>query len=368
MRIGFDGLSITARPAGSGGVALELLLAMARSPRAPEIVAVLPLGSAADTRVSALRNVEVVRAPVEGPDTPRALWFQHATMPRLLREARVEAHLGASFVLPLRDPGVPSVVIVHDIAWRVFPDTKSRKFRTYMDAIVPRSIRRARAVVTGAESARREILAFAPGTEPGKVHVVPWGVTPRAAGVSEPGVPRPYILSVSNFDKRKNLAALVAAWRLLGSGGLPHALVLAGDPGRAETLVREVGRSPGLITPGYVSEERLAALYAGADLVVVPSVYEGFGLPVVEAFAAGAPVACSNTSSLPEVACGAAVLFDPHDVSDIARAMRDALEPGPERDARIARGRLRAEGLTWARVAESFLELLSVTSGRAGPD
>jgi glycosyltransferase involved in cell wall biosynthesis len=366
MRIGFDGLSITARPAGSGGVALALLAAMAWSPRAPTVVAVLPEGSAADAVVAALPNVEVIRAPFPGPDTPRALWFQHATMPRLLRAARIDVHVGASFVLPLRDVGVPSVVIVHDVSWRLFPETKSRRFRAYMDRVVPRSIRRAHAVVTGAESARREILEFVPGTAAGKVRVVPWGVTVRRADGADAGVPRPYLLAVSNFDRRKNLPALVAAWRHLSAEGLPHALVLAGDPDRAAALRREVGADGDerLVTPGYVGDARLAALYRDADLVVVPSVYEGFGLPVAEAFAAGAPVACSNVSSLPEVAGDAAVLFDPHDVADIARAIREALVAGPERDARVRRGRTRAAALSWERAAERVLDALAATSRR----
>lgn len=368
MRLGFDGLSITSRPAGSGGVALSLLVTMAKSPRAPHIVAVLPQESAADDAVAALANVEVLRAQLPGPDTPRALWYQHATMPRLLRAARIDAHLAASFVLPLRDLHVPSVAIVHDISWRIHPETKSRRFRAYMDAIVPRTVRRAAAVVTGAESARREILDFVPGTDPAKVHVVPWGVTVRRADGTEAGVPRPYLLAVSNFDRRKNLPALVAAWRLLRAEGLPHALVLAGDPERAAALVRDVGarEGEGIVTPGYVPSARLAALYAGADTVVVPSVYEGFGLPVAEAFAAGAPVACSNVSSLPEVAGDAAVLFDPHDTQDIARGIREALRAGPERDARVERGRRRAAGMTWERAAERLLGLLTVTSRAAG--
>jgi alpha-1,3-rhamnosyl/mannosyltransferase len=114
-----------------------------------------------------------------------------------------------------------------------------------------------------------------------------------------------------------------------------------------------------------VDDARLAALYANADLVVVPSVYEGFGLPVVEAFAAGAPVACSNTSSLPEVAGDAAVLFDPADAGAIAAGIREALRPGAERDARVERGRRRAAALTWERCAESFLDVFAATS--AGP-
>jgi len=370
MRIGFDGLSITARPAGSGGVAKNLLAATARAAPADSFVAVLPRGSAADGVVASLANVDVIRAPIDGPDTPRALWYQHATMPRLLRAAAVDVHVGASFVLPLRDPGAPQIVIVHDVSWRLFPETKTARFRAYMDAVVPRSIRRARAVVTGAESARREILEFVPDVDPTKIHVVPWGVTARVAGAGEPNVSRPYLLAVSNFDKRKNLAALVEAWRrLVRDEALPHALVLVGDPTRAAALTRDVGRRADerLVTPGYVDDAALASLYAFADLVVVPSLYEGFGLPVLEAFAAGAPVACSNVASLPEVAGDAAVLFDPRDVGDVARGVRDALRPGAERDARIARGRARAAQFTWARCAESFLAIVraAATSGRA---
>jgi glycosyltransferase involved in cell wall biosynthesis len=372
MKIGFDGLSITARPAGSGGVARSLLVALAKSPRAPRIAAVLPQASAADDAVRALPNVEVLRAPFEGPDTPRALWFQHLTMPRLLRRAGIDVHVGASFVLPMRDVAAPSVVIVHDVSWRLFPETKSRRFRAYMDAVVPRAVRRAGVVVTGAMSARREILEFVPDVDPSKVRVVPWGVTCGAATGADPGVAPPYLLSVSNFDPRKNLGTLVEAWRrLVRDEKLPHALVLVGDPERAAEFVREVSRAPGerLVTPGYVDAATLSSLYARADLVVVPSVYEGFGLPVLEAFAAGAPVACSDAASLPEVAGDAAVLFDPRDAADVARGILEALSPGPSRDARVVRGRARAAALTWERCAESFLDAVesAATASRRSP-
>lgn len=359
MRVGFDGLTIAAQPSGVGGTALRLLASLARAPDAPEIVAVLPRGSAADAEVAGLANVTVVRAPVDGPDTPRALWFQHAAMPRRLREAKVDVHVGPAFVLPLRSPGVPEVVVVHDAAWRRFPETKSARFRAYMDVVVPRSLRRAAAVVAVSDFARGEALAL--GAEDARTCAIPWGVDPAPSGDADAGVPRPYLLCVSNFDRRKNLPALVDAWRRLRrDAALPHALVLVGDAERARTLREEVGArgDEPLVTPGYVAPARLAALYRGAAAVVVPSLYEGFGLPVLEAFAARVPVACANAASLPEVAGGAAVLFDPSDPADIARAVAEAVRGDDASRRRVDAGAARAAEFTWRRTSDAWLALL----------
>ena len=367
MRIGFDGLTITARPAGVGGSALEILAHLAALPDAPEIVAVLPRGSAADARVAGRANVEIVRAPLDGPDTVRALFFQHLRLPRILRDRGAEALVAPSFVIPLVASPPPSVVTFYDASWRRFPETKSLQFRTYMDRAVPASCRAARRVAACSEFARREVLDIVPGLAPEKVAVVPLGTRdlrvpadPDAA-LRRLGIAAPFVLAVSNFDPRKNLDALVRAWRRLRSeDGDRHALVLVGDPARAARLRERVGTVGGesLVTPGYVSDEDLGALYARTALVAVPSLYEGFGLPVLEAFRAGAAVACADRASLPEVAGDAAVLFDPTDDADIVRALRDGLRAGPQRDARIVRGRTRSAEFTWERTARAYLDLL----------
>lgn len=367
MRIGFDGLTITGRPAGVGGAALELLVHLATLPDAPEVVAVLPRGSAADARLSGLGNVEVLRAPVDGPDTARALLFQHVRMPRLLRARGAGSMVAPAFVLPLLASPPPAVVSFYDASWRRFPETKTRRFRAYMDRAVPASCRAARKVVACSGFARREALDVVPDLPPEKVVVVPLAARPRtlpadpAAALRSLGVAPPYLLSVSNFDPRKNLDALVRAWRRLrAEDGLPHALVLVGDPSRAAQLRERVGVAAGeaLVTPGYVPDGALAALYARTDLVVVPSLYEGFGLPVLEAFLAGAPVACADRASLPEVAGDAAVLFDPSSDDALVAALREGLRPGPERTARIARGIERSSQFTWQRTARAYLDLL----------
>jgi len=370
--LGFDGLAITASPAGVGNYARHLLAALARRPGGPRIAAVLPRDSAADADLAAAgERVAVIRAPVAGPDTPRALWFQHARMPGLLRGAGATVHLAPSFVLPAFRFDLPSAVVVHDFAWRRFPETKSARFRVYMDRVVPASVRAARAVFAPSAFSRGEVLDCVPGTDPGKVRVLaPGPGAPLPAGDPAPvlaalGVAPPFLLCVSNFDARKNLPALLAAWRLLrGRESLPHALVLAGGGSRAAAFrAAEVRPGEAVATPGFLAPADLGALYAAADLVVVPSLYEGFGLPVLEAFAAGAPVACSRAASLPEAAGDGAVLFDPGSVEDLARGILEGLAPGAAREERIRRGRARAAARSWD---DGAAEALAVLEGMAG--
>lgn len=362
LRIGIDALTVTARPAGVGRAARGFLLGLSRLPGDHELLVARPRGALVpDT----LARTTWVEAPVDIPDTPRALAWQHLSWPRRMREERLDVALGPAFVLPLRAPGVPEVVVVYDAAWRRFPETKSRQFRAYMDRVVPRSVRRARLVVACSEFAAEETRWLVPDLDPGRVRVVPLGLDEariaaargaRAAD-GDPGVPEPYLLSVSNFDPRKNLARLVAAWRRLRAGGAPHALVLVGHPERAAAFRAENGISDDepLLTPGYVDDARLDALYTNADLVVVPSLYEGYGFPVLEAFAMGAPVACAGAGSLPEIAKGIATLFDPLDEADIERGLREALSAGR---GGVAEGRARAAGLTMDSCAERLLDVL----------
>jgi len=175
------------------------------------------------------------------------------------------------------------------------------------------------------------------------------------------GIRRPYLLSVGRLNPRKNLAALLRAFAELKSRrGLPHTLVIAGrkDYG-TETIYRQArGAGPGdVVLTGYVPEAYLPALYRGADIFIYPSVFEGVGLPVLEAMASGVPVITSNTTSLPEIAGGAALIIDPENESEISAAIERFLDdPAFKADA-VRRGLARAAEFSWDETAKKTLAI-----------
>jgi glycosyltransferase involved in cell wall biosynthesis len=251
----------------------------------------------------------------------------------------------------------------------------------YVHHVLPALVRRLDHVLTVSESSRRDILEFA-GVREDRVTVTPLGVgharfRPLPAAQTAPrlkalGVEPPYVLYVARLEHPgKNHVGLIRAFaEFRQRTGLPHRLVLAGpDWTRADEVHREAARSPhaaAIVFPGAVSADDLLALYAGADLFVLPSHYEGFGLPILESMACGVPVACSNTSSMPEVAGDAGVLFDPADPLSIADAMGRVLTDRPLRDELAARSLARAREYTWERTARQTRDVLRRAAGRAG--
>jgi glycosyltransferase involved in cell wall biosynthesis len=213
------------------------------------------------------------------------------------------------------------------------------------------------------------------GADPGRVTVAHLGVDPALKPVRDPdtlasicrkyGISPPYVLYLGTLQPRKNLVRLIEAFREIGkstNGPSAVQLVLAGKKGwlcddilaRAKAL----GIGEQVVLTGYVEEVDLAALYSGAELFVMPSLYEGFCLPVLEAMACGTPVVCSNVSSLPKVAGEAALLFDPRNVRAMAEAIERVLANTDLRRSLVARGYARARSFTWARCAEQVLAVL----------
>lgn len=242
--------------------------------------------------------------------------------------------------LPLRRP-CPGVVTIHDLAWEEHPGDFARRTALKYRTLAPRAARSAERVVCVSAFTRDDVVRRYRVDEE-RIRVI--GEAPSLArGDGEPPS-GPYILAVGDLRRKKNLTRLVEAFSRLRGEGLPHRLILAGkDTGEGGRL-----RAPGVELTGYVSEERLDALMRGADLLVHPSLYEGFGLVIVEAMARGVPVAAARATALPETGGDAALYFDPLDVADMAATMRAALED----DSLAERGRRRAASLSWDTAAD----------------
>ncbi len=236
---------------------------------------------------------------------------------------------------------------IHDLAFEVFPDDFSKrtgwKYRTF----ARRAARSADRVIcvsgyTAADVVRRY------GVDEARVRVVP--NAPSLPLGSEP-VPDdgPYLLAVGDLRPKKNLLRLVEAFAVLRKEGLAHRLVLAGiDSGPEAARVREAAGGAPVRLTGYLSDARLDALMRGADALVHPSLYEGFGLVLVEAMARGVPVVAARATALPETAGEAAEYFDPLDVGDMATAIRRVVGDRDRHAELVRHGRDRARGLSWA--------------------
>ena len=279
---------------------------------------------------------------------PELIW-EEAALPVVLRRRGAAAVHSLNWTFPLVRP-CPGVVTIHDIAWEVYPEDQPPKTRWKARTIAPRAARSAERVICVSEHTRDDVCERY-GVDPEKVRVI--GEAPGLPhGDAEPPS-GPYLLAAGDLRPRKNLLRLVEAFRSLYEDGIPHRLVLAGeDILRRGTRIAEAAGSVPVELTGRTSDEELDALMRGADALVFPSLYEGFGLVVVEAMARGCPVVCSNATALPETGGDAVRYFDPLDVDDMADAIRTVVTDRDVRDDLSRRGRARAATFTWEDAAD----------------
>lgn len=299
----------------------------------------------------------LTRWPTERP-VVRVAWEQ-LWASRVLRDCAV-VH-GPVNVLPLAIDR-PSVVTVHDVAFLHFPEHYPPAKRWYLRVMTGLSVRRAHRVIAVSEQTRRDVIR-AYGVEPGRVVVVPNGIDAgwqRVRGEelahwrAERGLPEHFLLFVGTIQPRKNVTTLIDALAKLDAA-IDWPLYIVGAPGWRETpvyrRVQERGLAQRVVFVGYVSPAELRYWYSAATLFVYPSLYEGFGLPVLEAMACGTPVITSDRSALPEVAGDAAWLVDPTDPAALATAIA-TLARDPERRIALTRaGFARAQAFSWERTA-----------------
>ncbi len=285
--------------------------------------------------------------------------------------------LHVQYTAPLFCP-VPVVVSIHDVSFLERPEYFTLLRRKQLEATVARTAHLSAKIITGTEFSRDSILR-AYNVKPEKVVVVPDAASPFFRVVHrESAAPRlhkalgisgPFVLSVGDLQPRKNHIGLIQAFAKLVSTypQLPHRLVLAGQETWFAGKVREAARQSGVEDRisflGFVSDDDLLQLYNCCDCFAFPSYYEGFGIPILEAMACGRAVACANTSSMPEVADGAGLLFDPYRTDEIVRALKDILLD-PQLRARMERlGLQRAAHFTWQKTARLTLDVYEEVAG-----
>jgi glycosyltransferase involved in cell wall biosynthesis len=273
---------------------------------------------------------------------------------------------------PYRRPGAPpAVIFVHDLAFRVRPGEVPWQQRLYFRAVLPPALRQAAAIIVPSEATRNDLVRLYPtqGLEQ-KTHVITEGLphAPQAGPLPERIEPG-FILAVGSVEPRKNYLRLLAAYRQLrGHGAVPFIingrpgvpqLVIAGRPGWAygDTLQR-IKAEPGVVYLGHVDEPTLAALYESASVLAFPSLYEGFGLPLLEAMSRGVPAVVGAAGALPELALGAAISVDAEDSAAIAAGLERLLADEGLRKKLGEEGIRRAKGYTWASAAERTLDVM----------
>jgi glycosyltransferase involved in cell wall biosynthesis len=303
------------------------------------------------------------RRPAWRPGTvPAALWktwFDHFGV--LRRPAGASGLLvhGMDGFLPLGlRRGDRGVVTVHDLGWQVHPELYSPRLRLQYRTLFPLVRRRADHFIAVSRYTADDLSRRA-GIPSSRIDVIHHGVDPRFRPDPEGagGEDGPYLLAVGGVSPRKNTRRLIDAfgrWRARGRGA-GYRLLITGTSLDYD-FVRQGSLPEGVALLGYVDKERLRRLYAGAAAFVYPGIYEGFGLPIVEAMACGAPVVTSTTGAAPEIAGGAAVLVDPFDPSSIEAGIDQAVEPATSAQLR-AQGLARAGAFRWADAAAATLDV-----------
>jgi glycosyltransferase involved in cell wall biosynthesis len=394
MKVGLDATPLLGPQTGVGRYVAALAGALAALPGPePEEVALVPFS----WRGTA--DLPRVVATLEGDPAPRAgrlrcgrrrvparllqaAWTRLPVPPVEWLAGPVDVFHATNYVAPPARRAA-SVVTVHDLSYLRYPEMVTAASARYLE-LVPRALRRGAVVCTPTAAVAAEV-ADTYRLAPERLVVTPLGVGPawRRAVAPDPAwlaaheLPERYLLFVGTREPRKNLPTLLAAYRALLAGRVPPGdgpgatgagvppLVLAGPPGWGEALDL-AGLPPGAVrTPGYLAEEDLASLVAGAAALAFPSWYEGFGLPALEALACGTPVVASDLPALREVLADQAELVPPGDADALADALLRVLDdPGGE-PARAAR-RARAAGFTWDACARASLAAYHRALG-AGP-
>lgn len=369
-RIAIDYTPAHEQGGGIGRYVRELISALALT--APDsadyrlFVAGAPRNSAAPPHLDAFKWCPT-------PITPRwwaRIWHRaHIPLPVETFVGRVDVYHATDFVLPPTLPHTKTILTVHDLSFVRVPESASPKLKRYLDRVVPSSVRRANLVLADSQATRDDLIALY-HTNPAKIHVLLSGVDARFAPATSDeqalrrkyNIPlRPYIFSVGTVQPRKNYARLMQAVARVRARGHDVSLVIAGGKGWLEdpiyAAIREANMQDHVHFIGFADEQDLPALYTYAACTAFVSLYEGFGLPILESMGCDTPVVTSQVSSLPEVAGDAALMVDPYNTDAVADAILRILEDNALRQTLIERGRARVQQFRWDNAARQLVAL-----------
>jgi glycosyltransferase involved in cell wall biosynthesis len=325
-----------------------------------------------------VRDVESVAGPFRKhgcfdfrPVRPKSIWLRHPIgFPMALNRDKPDL-LHVQYFVPPFAP-CPVVLTVHDISFAVHPEFFTARDRLLLGTLVPWSLKKAARVITDAEHTKEDLVrVYKVPSE--KIDLIPLAVEPRFCTLDRSACIRevakrhslgdsPYVLYVGTLQPRKNVKMLIDAYTMMRrKTGIGHKLLMIGKPKYRFAPVFDAIKASGfendILFTGFVTDDDLPMYYNAAEVFVFPSRYEGFGLPVLEAFGCGTPVITTTSSSLPEVAGDAAVLVDPYDTEALADAMENVLGNEKLRTKLRADGLARAAEFSWERTARMTMDV-----------
>lgn len=368
MRILFDYTAAIAQGAGIGRYTRSLMDALLRVDHEDRFTLFSAERPTTERPFPTAANVRSVTGPLDNRRMT-ILWHRlRVPLPIEALAGRADVFHAPDFSLP-PTMGARKVVTVHDLAFMTHPECAVPTLRAYLNRVVPHAVRRADHIIAVSQRTANDLVELL-GVAPKKITVIHLGVDPAVRRVVDPealrtaearyGLRRPFALAVGTIEPRKNFARLVEAFGLARKApGGPAQLVIAGRKGwlydDVFAAVERLGLQEDVRFLDYVADADLSTLYSLASVVAMPSLYEGFGIPVVEAMACGTPVVASSAGSLPEIVGSAGLLAAPEDVEGLAEALTRAVGDESLRSELVARGYERVAAFDWDAAARKHV-------------
>jgi glycosyltransferase involved in cell wall biosynthesis len=367
MRIGIDATALPPQPVGAGNYIIQLIRALTALDSENEFVIFAGQRGPSLINLPEKPTLEWILLPDRNPGV-RLIWEQ-TYFSRLIRDSEVDLLHSLHYTRPLR-LSCASVVTYHDMTFFLYPELHTRTKRFFFPLAIRSSANRANFLIAISESTRQDAIRLL-NLSPERVITIQHGVDPSFRPLKDVELkkritvkyqlPDKFILYVGLIEPRKNLPLLIKAYKKLVDDGTEHYLVLAGRYGwMFDEVLQQIEKlclTDKVILTGYVDQIDLPMVYNLSDLFVYPTLYEGFGLPALEAMACGIPVITTEVSSLPEIVGEAGILVPPNDAEELFRGMKTVLQDEELRLNLARRGTEQAAKFTWERTARSTLEV-----------